>query len=360
MARTFAQQAKTITNKYKLRLGDNFDKGDPLALAAMNAELTELQNEQEQVRQVAFEAENADKIGAIQQFANGGKLSKKQQTTLSDILNENLPKYENGGFQFPKGRTTQTFDPTLGGGEGLFSSADALKSTSDLLGDGDQPYKSRVPWMGAAAGAIGSLLANRPIDLPEYEYEEFKPERAQANLVDYSRGREQTMRERDQAQALITSGARGTGSQAGLMENILVGATGTQRVAGEQFGASLEQEANINAQIRNQVSQFNVAQAGRAGEMNMRNRLYATQLGRESTLLEDQRRQERIYGISDAVTGYAKDRMLAQRDDQMINLELARNPNFGIRQQQSTFWRKLAGITDPIEELSFRSTNDRV
>ena len=85
MAKTFAQQAKTITNKYKLRLGDNFDKGDPLALAAMNAELTELQEEQESVRQAEFETENADKIGAIQQFANGGKLNKKQQTMLYHI-----------------------------------------------------------------------------------------------------------------------------------------------------------------------------------------------------------------------------------------------------------------------------------
>jgi len=378
MAKTFAQQAKTITNKYKLRLGDNFDKGDPLALAAMNAELTELQEQQESVRQLEFEAENADKIGAIQQFANGGKLSKKQQTTLSDILNESLPEYHAGGGlphdHSLEGGIDLGTDPnqySWGGTDippvqqGLIpgqqtSPADPARAGQlfDRPEGGDGAFKSRVPWMGAAASAVGNILANRPIDLPEYEYEEYRPEKATANLVDYSRGREQTIRERDQANAIIARGARGTGSQAGLMENILAGTTGTQRAAGEAFNKSLEQEANINAQIRNRVSEFNAAQAGRAGEMNMRNKLYATQLGRESTLIEDRRRQDRIYGITDAAQGYAKDRMTAQRDDQMINLELARNPNFGLKQQDPTFWRRMAGITDPIEELTFKNTKD--
>ena len=166
------------------------------------------------------------------------------------------------------------------------------------------------------------------------------------------------MRERDLAQGMVTRGARNIGSQAGMMENIIAGATGTQRAAGEAFNRSLEAEAVENARIENQTSQFNAAQAGRAGEMNMRNKLYATQLGRESTMFDEQRRQEQIFGVTDAVQGLGKDLMTAQRDDQMINLEMARNPNFGLRQQQSTFWRKMAGITDPIEELSFTNTGD--
>jgi len=38
--KTFASEAKTIMNKYKTRLGEKFDKGDALALEAMNQELT--------------------------------------------------------------------------------------------------------------------------------------------------------------------------------------------------------------------------------------------------------------------------------------------------------------------------------
>ena len=106
-AKTYAQQAKTIMNKYKLRLGDKFDKGDPLALAAMNAELAELQNKQEESRQVEAETQQVEQQEAIQQFANGGKLTKKQQGTLSDILST-LPQgavQREGVFQNPTGDT---------------------------------------------------------------------------------------------------------------------------------------------------------------------------------------------------------------------------------------------------------------
>jgi len=348
--RTYAQQAKTIMNKYKLRLGDKFDKGDPLALASMNAELTTLQETQEKARAVKFEADNANEISAIQQFANGGKLNKKQQSTLSKLL----PQYEHGGFHFPEGKTTETFTP--GGGEGSWITGDTQAS---VAGDGEtNAFKSRVPWAGAVGQGIGNFLANKEIDLPEFEYEEYKPTQARANRVDYSRGREQTLRERDQAQALITSGARGTGSQAGLMENILAGATGTQRVAGEAFNKSLEQEANINAQIETQTSQFNAAQAAQAGQMNMRGKMFETQLGRENVMVNEERRGNRIGAITGAVSGYLGDKSRADQYDQMVNMEIARNPNFGLQQKDPTFWRKLAGITDPIENINFTNTGD--
>jgi len=338
MAKTFAQQAKAITNKYKLRLGDNFDKGDPLALAAMNAELTELQEQQEQVRQVEFEAENADKIGAIQQFANGGKLSKKQQVTLSDILAKSLPEYHAGGglphdHGLEGGASLGTADPSSyiwGGGAppppiqtGLLPQETNLGSPvgSPLSpGSNFEPVDTKVPWLGPAADMIGGILANRKIDLPTYEYDEWKPERARANLVDYSRGREQTMRERDQAQALITRSARGTGSQAGLMENILTGATGTQRVAGEQFGASLEQEGNINAQIRNQVSQFNAAQAAQAAQLNTRNKIYSMEMERENAMIADTRRANQIGAITGSISGYMGDLQQAGQYDDMLDM----------------------------------------
>jgi outer membrane lipoprotein SlyB len=341
--KTYAAQAKSIMNRYKLRLGDKFDKSDPLALAAMNQELEGLQQEQEAVRAIEL---------PTSQFANGGI----------------LPLYLNGGtfaerFNANKGIQGITGDQ-IGFTPDMMpaTSAEAMaaQTGSQPASVGDDPFKSRVPWMGAAAGAIGGIIANRKIDLPSYDYEEYKPERARANLVDYSRGREQTLRERDQAQALITRSARGTGSQAGLMENILAGATGTQRAAGEAFNLSLEGEANVNAQIRNQTSQFNAAQQAQAAQMNARNRLYGTQLDRENVLIDDQRRQNRIGAITGAAQGYTRDRQAASQYDQMVNLEIGANPNFGLRQSAPNFWRKAAGFTDPIEELSYRNTNDYV
>ena len=77
--KTYAQEAKTIMNKYKLRLGDKFDKSDPLALAAMNAELTTLQRKQEATRET--------ELGAAPQFANGGRLPMHGGFDFSQFLN---------------------------------------------------------------------------------------------------------------------------------------------------------------------------------------------------------------------------------------------------------------------------------
>jgi len=367
--KTFAQEAKIIMNRYKLRLGDKFDKSDPLALAAMNQELEALQQKQEAVR----ETELGLPSEAAPQFAKGGLLPEYEG--LDPNQSAYLPATNIYNFQTgtaPKLTAPQGIG-SLGAfqsqqeGSGLNAFNDSFNLGSDpgdfinTLGDSpavQDPFKSRVPWMGAVGDMIGGLIGNKELDLPEYNYEEWKPTQARANLVDYSRGREQTMRERDQAQAMITRNARGTGSQAGLMENILAGATGTQRAAGQAFNQSLEQEGNVNAQIKNQVSQFNAAQQAQAAQMNSRNQLYANQLDREGMLINDQRRQNRIGSVTDAISGYMGDRQQAGQYDQMVNMEMARNPNFGLRQAQSNFWRKAAGITDPIEELTVTNTND--
>lgn len=390
MTKTFAQRAKTITNKYKLRLGDKFDKGDPLALAAMNAELEELQAEQEAVREIEFPTQGRLEYGgkipqaqikkgtkhelehtsnkkeakkiAMDHFKDHGPTyyTELQKLNLPEyVKGGKLPKYVNGGFSMSdlnEVGSTETFTPN--GGEGSWITGDPNTAPSGTNTNTVDPFKSRVPWVGAASNMIGNLLMNRDIDLPEYEYEEFKPEKARANLVDYSRGREQTMRERDQAQSLITRNARGTGSQAGLMENIIAGATGTQREAGTAFNQSLENEGNVNAQIKNQVSQFNAAQTSQAARLNSQNKLYATQLGRENTIFKDNRRQNRIGAVTGAVAGYTKDRLAAGQYDQMVNMEMARNPNFNLNQADPTFWRRLAGITDPIEGINFTNTGD--
>ena len=336
---TYASQAKTIMNKYKLRLGDKFDKSDPLALAAMNAELTMLQQEQEATRETELGVPAQG-----QQFAYGGELPMYEGFNFSQFLNKPNPTVNPGVYdQLPatsaEAMAAQTGSQPVGGG----------------ISDG---FQSRVPWMGAAAGAIGGILANRKIDLPSYDYEEWNPEKAQANLVDYSRGREQTMRERDQAQAMITRNARGIGSQAGLMENVIAGATGTQRAAGSAFNQSLEQEGNVNAQIKNQVSQFNASQAGQAAQINARNKMYANQFDRENLLISDQRRQGRIGSVVNAVQGYGQDLMSAKRDDQMINMMSAESDNYDIRQGEDSFWKRFFQLSKD-GRIDFKNTGDK-
>lgn len=362
--KTYAQEAKTIMNKYKLRLGDKFDKGDPLALEAMNAELAELRSRQEGTR-----ASLPSQDGV---FAKGGKLPKYDGTkkTQSQYLNPTfLPGM--GGYQYGVAPTLTTPElPTnfatgmnFNTGEGFM---DATLSPTDVSPAASTPdgtetpgYKSRVPWIGAASNMIGNLLSNwGDIDLPEYNYEEYDPTQVAPHLVDFTREREQVMRERDIADARIRRGARGTGSQASLMENLIAGQTGTQRVAGEQFGESLQREGNINAQIKNQVAAQNAARELQARQINDRNKLFANQLARENALINEQRRQNRIGAVTSAISGYTKDRQAARTYDQMVNMEMARNPNFLLEQQPGSLFNKIFQFTDPAS-ISFRKTGDR-
>jgi hypothetical protein len=353
--KTFAQEAKKIMNRYKLRLGDKFDKNDPLARKAMEAELTALQQKQEEVRM---------SIGPQggQQFAMGGS----------------LPMYDTGGTFLPGMGYQEGIAPKLNTpamatnfstginfntGEGYLNptlNPTSMGGTSPTAGAGEQPFQSRVPWMGYAAGAIGNLFANRPLDLPTYEPDTYTPEKIAPNLVDYSREREQVMRERDLSNAMITRGAASAGSQAGAMENIIAGRTGTQRVAGEQFGQSLQQEGNVNAQIKNQTSQMNAQQALQARQINDRNQLLSTQLKRENAFINNERKANSISGITDALSGYLRDKTSAGNYDQMVNMELSRNPNYGLLQSDPTLLRRILGITDPIKKVTFRNTNDKV
>jgi hypothetical protein len=77
---TYADRAKAIMNKYKTRLGEKFDKGDVLALEAMNQELQGLQRKQEKERiQKLIEGANDEQISQLSQALQGGGQGQPQQ-----------------------------------------------------------------------------------------------------------------------------------------------------------------------------------------------------------------------------------------------------------------------------------------
>jgi hypothetical protein len=310
--KTYAEEAKAIMNKYKLRLGDNFDKGDTLSLEAMNQELTALREAQEVTREAEMDQSEF-------QLANGGGIARSE--------------YYQGDF---------------GADAGPFSTPD------DAPGEA---FHSRVPWMGAASGIIGSLIGNKPIDLPEYNYEEFKPQTVAPQTVSYARGREQIQRERDIASARTAKAARGFGSQSALMEATLAGTTEAQSVAGQQFEQSLEQEANINAQIRNQMSQFNAAQQAQAAQINMRQQMYGHDVERGNVLMNQRRKDARLQGIIESATGYTKDLIAADQYDQMLQIMAPENYSFTAGDDSRA--RRWLGIS-PKMKRTFTGTNDLI
>lgn len=344
--KTYADRAKQIMNKYKPRLGEKFDKGDTLALAAMNQELEALQQEQEQARIAKQETDAAFEQDAIDTFANGGKLNRKQQKTLSTILTNRkeetfaygggLPKFD--GFSMSdlnKVGSTTTFIPN--DGEGSWVSSPVTGDTGGGEGDLFEPFKSRVPWAGAVAQGLGSILENRQIDFGENEY---KAQEVSPNLVDYSREREGFRRDRDNANAMIRQGAKGFGSKEALMGSTITGVTGTQRQTGKLTSQSLQGEENQNAQIKNQTAFFNAQQKNIADRLN-------TQQERENLLINEDRRANRIGGVTNAATGYGRDLMNADQYDQM--LQMMAPENYMLSAGKDSGLRKFLQVSRPMQ-----------
>ncbi len=155
MAKTFAQEAKTIMNKYKLRLGEKFDKGDPLALAAMNQELETLQQKQEAARETELGATPQ----AAPQFAKGGLLPEyggDDPDQSAFLPTTNFGNRLNRMNQMPIGGTYDQMPSTA-------AEAMAAQTGSQPAFSNGDPFKSRVPWMGAAAGVIGGLIGNKKL-----------------------------------------------------------------------------------------------------------------------------------------------------------------------------------------------------
>jgi len=349
--KTPAQHVQSIMNRYKIRLGDDFDKGDRLANESMKQEIAVVRKKAEEIRISKLSPKNY--LKELTEKAYGGELPEYGGLNpVSQFLNTRLGKTQSSGIDFDPNSVNSFNRGSAWDSLGLNRGTDPTSVFGGDMNDlgnsatgtaGDTPFKSRVPWMGAAAGVIGSLMGNRKLDLPEYEAMDYNPTNITANLVDYSRGREGTVREREDANALINANARGTGSQSGLMDQLLAGTTATQEVAGQQINASLENEGNVNAQIKNQVGAQNAQLDLNAAQMNMQNEMYANRMNRENMMINADRKDARISGVINNVKGYAKDRTRANQYDQMINV-MAPDNYKAVAGKDSSF-RKFMGFS---------------
>ena len=496
--RTYAQEAKAIMNKYKMRLGDKFDKGDSLSLEAMNQELGALRDRQEQSRaaeeQTAFQ-QAFENGGFLPMLQNGGDVpwtaedyrrrAEETQQGFGEIpygeeaypygqyygdkMGDYLGQFGQGNFNNPQlgvspydlvagrspqdplqrgaganrgitgrpdrpaaqvdavtgatipatppgvapgdrldGRGAYGIDDTIyqggeipgvtvtpqqqaaqqqaatggvGGGTtaagtpattpgdvgpgSIFDSyagqnilgrgidpnagfrpdtlpataGEALDETGVTEDDlGSDPFKSRVPWFGAAAQGLASVLGNRQIDFDKVQAQEVTPQE-----ISLAREREGLRRDRDIANSMIRRGAAQGGSRAGLMQNLLAGATGTQRNLGRGLSQSYQTEENTNAQLRNQAGFFNAQQRAIAARGN-----------RENQLINQSRRDAQIGGVGSAITGYGKDLMAAGQYDQMINMLSAENPNYDFTKGKDSLFRKIVQASPDVNKKFLR------
>lgn len=342
---TPAKAARSVLNhpNFKMRLGDKLDKGDKLALEALNQRLEPIIKASEEKRQ-KIEASRFNKSLGLPEHWDGNWLSgidaikafrAANNPTAIDSSKLTIPQLGSYKTEFGKANPDNTLAKPYN------PSVDA----SD--------YEARVPWLGAVSSIAGNLLMNKKLNLPEYQYDEYNPESVTPNLVNYGRDREQILSDRDLNNNMIINSARNTGSANAAMENIIAGATGTQRVAGQLYGKSLQDEQNMNAGIRNQASQFNAAQRERANQINSQNKMYANQISSQNKMINAERSDARTAGILDSITGYGKDLMAADQYNTM--LKIATPDNFKLIATNDKPWKRFLGVNSGSKKILTKS-----
>ena len=125
----------------------------------------------------------------------------------------------------------------------------------------------------------------------------------------------------------------------------------------QEQNLSVESQGNINAQIRNEVAARNQQSQLQAAMANQRNQQYGSQVSRENQLINEQRRSQRIGGVTGAITGYGRDLLAADQYDQMLQIMAPDNFQFGA-DKDSKFRRALQ--VSPTMKRSFSDLGQRL
>jgi len=171
--KSFADEAKTIMNKYKPRLGEKFDKGDVLALEAMNQELAGLRDKQEKERvQELIKNANTEQLSQLSQALQQpqGNQGPQQpgipQGGPSGLAGGQAPQ-ATGQPQFQGGGSLQTARQ-----QGLEGIKGSFGNTSMLQGlfpqDSTQPVPLPQPQFGNPQGV-------QPVPLPQPNIRNINP-----------------------------------------------------------------------------------------------------------------------------------------------------------------------------------------
>lgn len=266
---TFADKANKIISKYKLRLGNNLEKNDPLAKKAMERELDALKAEQDvfkQQQQVnAQQQQIANQFihGQQNQMGRGGNLPQYGGDTppysniawnplFTDI--PNIPMQKNLDYQISNDNM-----PNIEGIK-LKSVPTESISTEDMLPyDYNEDYIPYDPTLGGAspipliAQLASSAAMYRGANANAINYDRVNPEE-----IDLSSEREDARKRADIARLMALRNARGLGLNAG--EVATLGTASQESIdsgLSSTLGKSYLNEALTNAQNRQRASQIN-------------------------------------------------------------------------------------------------------
>ena len=367
---TFASRAKRITNKYKRRLGDNFNKYDPIAQESMNLELENLKQEQEQVRAEMGLDEYS------QEYANGGNInikpenkgkftatkkrtgktteelthSKNSLTRKRAIFAQNAKKWkhENGG-NLPKALNGIDInslnkiinyynDPSVANlvntGENLTIPQDFNNTNNNAVIDNTdknlpndtidyQLYEPNYNWVGAGATFASGIYnyLNSPDSIDKIKYTDVKPE-----LVDLSSERIAANARSNQLRNSSRRAARSiSGGRADYTNRVVSSDIATNRLEGEQIARSLSSEKLSNAQIINSIRQFNA-----------RNKLMTDAQNVQIDELNKSYDQNKNQAIIDIATGLSQSYADWQKQKDLYNALNVQSPYYSIYKDPET------------------------
>lgn len=247
--KTFADQAKKITKKYKSYLGEDFDKYHKPSRDSMNRELERLMQSQEQVK--AEFAPPQEQIPQEQVVGDPNMMGAPDMGIegMNTMLPEGMPVMDDGGGIVGPTRKT-------------FSSDNTTQSEWEPYQGGVSPVALAMPLvsnLGEMAGYRNRMNRRAPIRLP----------RTTAQQVNFEPSRVAAKETAGEQKAVGRRAYRGMGASPGAtLAATSAMETGINRQLGQTLSESYGQEGMTNAQLRAEAARINAEMAMRETMMD--------------------------------------------------------------------------------------------
>lgn len=336
---TFAQGAKRIANKYKLR------DGDAMAKVAQQRELEQLSQKQEftkemmktpeqrMMEQLQQQPQQFDEGGYLNtMFRNGGRIQHGgtgssvvfpqqkievpandywiPEVTFGELYNNNITPMKSKGFSTTN--KLQQID--------VLKSRPGIDKKDTSTNNGYKPAYG-VPMVGYAAQALSNLpaLFNKPAKV---NFQRVNPE-----TIDLSPQREEARRMRNLQIAMSQkqAGQMDNAGQAGAYANAAV--SGILGDYGNSFNQSIGAEKTANVGIRNQ------AQAQNA-QIQMQEQIARQQ---ETDAIRSGK-QQAIMNMGQALAGAGQTYQQMGQEGSYLNAMSVANPDYGLEFLGGNFW----------------------
>ena len=298
--KSFAEEAKRISNKYKLYLGKDFDKHDKLSSDSMNRELDQLMMIQESIRGNTYTQKDVDQMmaqqpempmgGADMASEMGGMDMGGMDMPMDMMQQEQMPMMRRGGKlrKYPEGgRITLPEEfhrraPSLGPGRvtSIYGDRPAVDPTTNMgnteAGAGEiwDTFQGGVPLTSLAVPLLGNLSGMIGERMRRSQRSNIRLPRATARTVSYEPARTAHREIAGEQRAAGRRGYRNLGASPGAtMAGTSVMETGINRQLGQSLAESYMQEGIANVELATEAERANMEMGAREAMLNREQRV---------------------------------------------------------------------------------------